>query len=294
LTKTKTLAGKTCVITGPTRGIGLPTALALGDAGARVLLLCRNRGAGDEVARALAARGAAAEVVQVDLASLRSVAQAADRVRELAPRIDVLINNAGVLNHERRVTVDGFEETFGVNFLAHYLLTRRLLPSLIAAPAGRVVHVASNTHWIARGFDFDDYNWQRRRFFSIRAYGHTKLAILLFNRSLARRLAGTAVTSNALHPGVVGTGMGTDHPWFGRVLTALVRPIFLTPAEGARTSIFLATSAEAATHQGEYFVRCRPARPSRYVKDDAAAERIFRLGETLLAAHGVAESGRAA
>src|SRR5262249_21349057 len=144
------------------------------------------------------------------LASLHSVAQAAARVRELAPRLDLLVNNAGVLNHDRRLSVDGFEESFAVNFLAHFLLTTRLLPSLQAAPAARVVHVSSNTHMLSRGFDFEDYNWQRRRFFSIRAYAHTKLAILLFNRGLSRRLAGTRITSNALHPGIVGTGMGTD------------------------------------------------------------------------------------
>jgi len=289
----KPLAGLTCAITGPTRGIGLPTALSLGERGARVLLLCRSRDKGEAVARQLRARGAEGIVVEVDLTSLDSVAQAAARVRELAPRLDLLVNNAGVLNHERRLSVDGLEESFAVNFLAHFLLTTRLLPSLRAAPAARVVHVSSNTHVISRGFDFEDYNWERRRFFSIRAYAHTKLAILLFNRGLSRRLAGTRITSNALHPGIVGTGMGTDQPLVGRFLTALVKPIFLTPEQGARTSIYLASSPEAAAHHGQYFVRCRPARPSRFAQDDAAADRLFRLGESLLAERGLGAAGGA-
>ncbi len=283
----KPLAGKTCVVTGPTHGIGRPTALTLGELGARVLLLCRDRAKGEELVRELAARGAEGEVVQVDLASLRDVERAAAEVLQRAPALDVLVNNAGVLNHERRETADGFEESFGVNFLAHFLLTNRLLPALEAAPAGRIVNVSSNTHGIARGFDFADYNWTRRRFLGIPAYAHSKLAILLFNRSLARRLAGTRVTSNAVHPGLVATGMGTDN--LGALVNRLVQPVFLTPEEGAMTSIHLAASPAVAGCQGEYFVDSRIARPSRWVRDDVAAERIFRLAEELLAERGFAQ-----
>jgi NAD(P)-dependent dehydrogenase (short-subunit alcohol dehydrogenase family) len=284
----KPLGGMTCAITGPTRGIGRPTALALGELGARVLLLCRNREQGAELAREIDARGGKGEVIAVDLSSLRSVADAAQAVRAQAPRLDVLINNAGVLNHERKLTADGYEQAFGVNFLAHYLLTTRLLPSLAAAPAARVVHLASNTHEVIRGFDFDDYNWERRRFISIRAYGHSKLAVLLFNRSLAKQLSATRIVSNALHPGIIATGMGTDLPYIGPALTRLVRPIFLTPEEGARTTLFVAANPSAAAHRGAYFVKCRPVRPSRWAEDDAAAERIYKLGESLLERHGLA------
>jgi retinol dehydrogenase 12 len=290
----KPLAGMTCAITGPTRGIGRPTALALGDLGARVLLLCRNREQGAALAREIDARGGTGEVVPVDLASLRSVADAAAEVRERAPRLDVLINNAGVLNHTRKLTVDGFEESFGINFLAHYLLTTRLLPSLAAAPTGRIVHLSSNTHEVIPGFDFDDYNWDRRRFFGYRAYGHSKLAILLFNRSLGQQLSATRIVSNALHPGIIATGMGTNLPYIGAALTAMVRPIFPTPEEGARTTLYLAANPSATAHRGAYFVNCRPVRPSRWAQDDSAAERIYRLGQTLLARHGLSTEGRAA
>jgi retinol dehydrogenase-12 len=290
----KPLLGTTCVVTGPTHGIGRPTALALGELGARVLLLCRNREKGNAVARELASRGAEGIVVPVDLASLRSVAEAADRVRELFPRIDCLINNAGVLNHERRVTVDGFEEGFGVNFLAHFLLTGRLLPALKSASSARVVHVSSNSHAIVGKFDFTDYNWERRRFIGIPAYAHSKLAILLYNRALARRLSGTNVLSNAVHPGVIATGMGTDHPRFAKILNPLAERVFLTPEEGALTSIHVATSPRVAGHQGAYFADCRVARPSRSAEDDVAAERLYQLAESLLAARGFGAVGRAA
>jgi NAD(P)-dependent dehydrogenase (short-subunit alcohol dehydrogenase family) len=290
----KPLSGLTCAITGPTRGIGLATAQALADQGARMILLCRHSEEGEAVAQQLAARGATTSVVPFDLGSLQSVAEAAVQVRELAPRLDVLINNAGVFNQKRRVTVDGFEEMFGINFLGHFLLTQRLMPLLAAAPAARLVHLTSNTHWIPRGFDFDDYNWERRRFFSMRAYGHSKLAINLFNRAMARRLANTNIVSNCCHPGVVATGMGTDVPLIGPLLTRLVRPFFLTIEQGAATSIYLAASPDATAHRGQYFVNSRPARASRFACDDDAAERLYRLGETLLASRGFGAIGAAA
>ncbi len=208
-------------------------------------------------------------------------------MRELAPRIDVLVNNAGVLSHQRRVTVDGFEEGFGVNFLAHFLLTNRLLPSLHAAPAARVLHVTSNTHPLARGFDFSDYNWERRRFVGIPAYAHSKLEILLYHLSLAGRLVVSRVTSNALHPGFIATGMGTDT--LGKTVNDLARAFFLTPEEGAMTSIYLATSPSVAASQGAYFADSRLARPSRWAEDDVAAERLFHFAEALLAERGFAE-----
>jgi len=283
----KPLAGLTCAITGPARGIGRPTALALADLGARLLLCCRNREQGDALARELNERGGSAEVVPVDLASLRSVADAAAELRERAPRLDLLINNAGVLNHTRKLTADGYEQAFGVNFLAHYLLTTRLLPSLSAAPAARIVHLTSNTHEIIPGFGFDDYNWERRPYFGYLAYGHSKLAILLFNRALSRHLSSTRIISNAVHPGMIATGMGTDLPLIGPVLTRAARSVLTHPDDGARTTIYAAANPEAATHPGAYFVNCRPVRPSRWAEDDAAAERIFRLGATLLERHGL-------
>jgi NAD(P)-dependent dehydrogenase (short-subunit alcohol dehydrogenase family) len=284
----KPLAGKTCVVTGPTHGIGRPTALTLAELGARVVLVCRSKEKGDSVAREVAARGGEAIVVLADLASLRDVDVASRALALRFPQIDLLVNNAAVLNHERRVTVDGFEEGFGVNFLAHYLLTHRLLPSLRRAPSARIVNVSSNSHPIAGRFDPTDHDWSRRRFVSYTAYAHSKLAILLGSRALARRLAGTNVTSNALHPGVIATGMGTDHPRLGKILNPLVKPIFLTPEEGALTTIYAATSPDVAGLQGEYFSDCKRATPGKWAKDDATGERLYALAGALLADRGFA------
>lgn len=273
------MAGKTIIITGPTQGIGRATAHALAARGARLLLLCRNIDKGRQLAAELDGHGGV-EVVEADLARLQSVAEAAARVLELAPRIDVLINNAGVVNSQRRETVDGLEEMFAVNHLAHFLLTTRLLPAL-PAPA-RLVHVGSGAHAMVRGFDFDDYNWQRRRFRTFPAYGHSKLANLLFNRALARRLQGSGVTSNTLHPGAVATSMGSNNGTLGKVAMVLLKPFFLTPEQGASTSVYLATDPAAAAHNGEYFIKCKPVRPRPWAEDDVAAERLWTLSETLL------------
>ncbi|HEY2511441.1 MAG TPA: hypothetical protein VGI39_11320, partial [Polyangiaceae bacterium] len=166
--------------------------------------------------------------------------------------------------------------------------------SLEAAPAARVVHVSSNTHGVVGRFDFTDWNWERRPFVSIPAYAHTKLAILLFNRALARRLNGTRVRSNALHPGIIATGLGTSHPRFGKFINPIVRPIFLTPEQGAMTSIYVATSPDIETHQGAYFEDSRLAKPGRWAQDDVAAERLYSLATSLLADRGHAAVRRAA
>jgi NAD(P)-dependent dehydrogenase (short-subunit alcohol dehydrogenase family) len=284
----KSLAGTTCAITGPTSGIGRATALALGERGARLLLLCRSPGKGAELARELQALGADSAVVQCDLSSLQAVAQAAARVRELAPQLDLLINNAGVVNAARRLSADGLEEMFAVNHLAHFLLTTRLLPALQGAPAARIVHVASNAHHFVRGFDFDDYNWERRRYRTFAAYGHSKLANILFNRALARRLQGTAITTNALHPGAVATGMGTNNGGFARFTMLLMKPFFLSPEQGASTSIYLATAPALAGRSGGYYRRCKPEQAKPWAEDDAAAERLWALSEQLLAERGLA------
>jgi retinol dehydrogenase 12 len=285
---TKPLAGKICAITGPTSGVGRATALALGDQGARLLLLCRSREKGEQLVQELQARGAQAEVVQTNLSSLQSVAAAAQRVSELAPQLDLLINNAGVVNSKRQVTVDGLEEMFAVNYLAPFLLTRRLLPALQAAPAARIVHVASDAHNFVRGFDLSDYNWERRPYRTFKAYGHSKLGNILFNRSLARRLQDTPVITNALHPGAVATGMGSNNGGFASVVMGLLKPFFLSPEQGARTSVYLAADPAAAAHRGEYFIKCKPVRPKPWAEDDVVAEKLWALSEKLLAERGLA------
>jgi len=285
----KPLAGKICAITGPTAGVGRATAHALGAQGAQLLLLCRSADKGAALVAELAAQGAQAQVVLMDMTSLASVAKAAARVAELAPQLDILINNAGVVNTSRRETQDGFEEMFGVNHLAHFLLTTRLLPNLKAAPSARIVHVSSMAHKFIGAFDFDDYNWKKRKFRSFPAYGQSKLANLLFNRKLARELSGSCVTSNALHPGAVSTSLGTQNGGvMAKIVPLLLKPFFLTPEQGARTSIYLASDVSAAAYNGEYFDKCQAIRPKANALDDAAAERLWTLSEQLLVERKVA------
>lgn len=284
----QSMAGKTVVITGPTNGVGRATAIELGARGARMLLLCRSAERGTALAADIAAKGGSAEVVSADLASLQSVVAAAERVRELAPQFDVLINNAGVINNSRKETRDGLEEMFAVNHLAHFLLTARLLPSLRAAASARIVHVASAGHALVKGFDCDDYGWAKRKYATFPAYGHSKLANLLFNRSLAKRLAGSTITSNALHPGAVGSNMGANNGLISKIVLPLVKPFMLTPEQGAQTSVYLATDPAVAGRSGDYYIKCKVVPPKPWAEDDVVAERLWTLSVQLLNERGLA------
>ena len=273
----------TAVITGGNTGMGKSTALALAEQGYRVIMLCRNE------AKGLAARddirsasgNQAVELVPLDLASFASIRQAAARVLEIAPRIQVLVNNAGVITTDRRETADGHELQFGVNHLGHFLLTTLLLPALRAAAPARIVVVCSGAHKIGR-IDFDDIP-MRRSFSIFRAYSRSKLANLLFASQLARRLEGSGVTDNAVHPGAVGTEMGVDRQTgFGGGLMAFLRPFFLTPAQGATTAIWLATAPELAGLTGGYYYRKKPAKPSRLASDPALQAKLWEVSETLV------------
>jgi NAD(P)-dependent dehydrogenase (short-subunit alcohol dehydrogenase family) len=221
----------------------------------------------------------------LDLAKLSSVRSFASAFRARHPRLDVLVNNAGVFLSERHLTEDGFEQTFQVNHLGPFLLTSLLIDGL--GPGGRIVNVSSDAHRSARGgVSFDDLQ-REHGYAAMRVYGETKLANILFTRELARRLP-AGVTANAVHPGGVRTGFGMDGDAHGfwRVGIMIARPFMLTPARGARTSVYLASSPEIAGHTGEYWVRCRPRTPTDAAQDDDAARRLWELSERLVAPAG--------
>jgi NAD(P)-dependent dehydrogenase (short-subunit alcohol dehydrogenase family) len=267
--------GKVCVVTGATAGIGEEAALALARSGARVALVGRSR----ERAEASAARirrecaGAAVEISLADLSSQEEIRALAASLLERLPRIHVLLNNAGIVNLRRETTVDGLEATFAVNHLGYFLLTLLLLDRLRESAPARIVNVASDAHRFGR-LDFDDLQNQRR-YRSMRVYGRSKTANVLFTRELARRLGGTGVTVNCLHPGPVATRLGAQNGAIVRLVTRALSVFFLTPAQGADTAVWLASAPEVAGVSGRYFVKRREQEPAPHARDAEAARRLF-------------------
>lgn len=258
--------------------------------GARVVLAVRSLDKGHAAAAEItrAVPDAAVEVMRLDLASLASVREFAAAVTERFPALDVLVNNAGVAMKDRTETADGFETTFGVNHLGHFLLTHLLRPNLAAAAdgGGRVVVVASDAHKFARsGLDFDDLMATKRYRF-MRVYGASKLANLLFTREAARRWADDAITVNAVHPGFVATRIGRDGDGgrIGDLIVPLLGPFARTPEKGARTSVHLATSPDVAAVTGQYFVNSTQKKPAANALDDQAAQRLWSISEELVGA----------
>jgi retinol dehydrogenase-12 len=278
-----TLEGKTVLITGATGGIGLAAAVAMARQGAHLVLVGRNQTRGLDAISEIRRRAGSdrAEFLRADFSSLAEVRRLAlVLVAEDRP-LHVLVNNAGTMNTSRKLTIDGFEEMFAVNHLAHFLLTRLLLPRLQACAPSRIVHVASNAHSFCKEIRWHDLSHERE-FSAFPAYGHSKLANILFSNELARRLRGTGVTSNALHPGAVATGIGSNNGIAGRVVPLLLKPFFRSPARGAATTIYLASAAEVDGVTGKYFYDSQPVDPKPWALDTNAAGRLWVTSERLL------------
>lgn len=280
------MEGRTVVITGANSGVGKATAVALAAAGARTVVTARDEGRGtralEDIRRASGSDRVDLELF--DLADLSSVRAGARRLLDRYEQIHVLVNNAGLVLSRRSETKDGFEATFGVNHLGPFLLTRELTGRLEASAPSRVVTVASTAHRSARGgLDFDDLQ-SERHYAGMRAYGRSKLANILFSNELARRLGGTGVTANSLHPGTVATGFARDGDASGLLAfgVKLIKPFVLTPERGARTSVYLASSPEVADTTGGYFVKCRARKPSAAAQDQTAAARLWAVSEELV------------
>ncbi|HTN51923.1 MAG TPA: SDR family oxidoreductase [Anaeromyxobacter sp.] len=276
-----TLAGKVVVVTGATGGIGLETARGLAKLGARVAVVARDRARGEAALRAVeeAGPGARPLLLVADLASLAEVRRLAAELQATLPRLDVLVNNAGAIHQRRKASPDGLELTFAVNHLAPYLLTRLLLPKLRESAPARVVTVASEAHRMG-AIDWQDLQ-SERGYGAMRVYGTSKLMNILFAAALARRLAGTGVTSNSLHPGVVATGFGKNDPGSFRFLVRLARPFLLSPERGARTSVHVAAAPELVSVSGRYFKDRREATPSAAARDEASQERLWEISAGL-------------
>ncbi len=275
--------GKVVLVTGATNGIGMATACELARRGATVVGVGRSAAKCAAVERELRAVSGnpSFEMIVADLSTRAGVRCAAETFRAGHRRLDALINNAGAFFYTRQESADGIEMTWALNHLGYFHLTHLLLDLLQASAPSRVVTVSSGAHYRAR-IHFDDVELHRG-YNGWRAYCQSKLANVLFSNELARRLAGAGVTSNALHPGWVGTGIGrTGGLLLGPLLGLVQRATAVTPEEGARTSVYLASSPDVEGVTGKYWSGCRPATPNPAALDEANARRLWALSESML------------
>ncbi|HEY2671036.1 MAG TPA: SDR family oxidoreductase [Rugosimonospora sp.] len=276
------MAGRTVLVTGGTGGIGRATAVGLAGMGAHLAIIGRDRGRTEAAAAEIRAAGTGyVDVFVADLSAPSQVRRLADEVLQRLPRIDVLVNNVGGYWNTRHVTSDGLERTFALNHLAPFLLTNLLLDRLKHSAPARVVTVASNAHSLGR-IDFDDLQGELS-YSGARAYNQSKLANVLFTYELARRLRGSAVTANALHPGVVSTSFGAEDPGrVQRLFVPFMRPFMKNPTEGAATSIHVASAPDLQQVTGRYFANSKPRRSSERGDDEAAAAQLWRVSANLV------------
>lgn len=284
------MQGKQVLITGATSGIGEATALALAAKGASLTLLCRNREKGQQViARIIAETGNRnVDLLIADLNDLASVGAAADEFIARGKPLHVLINNAGLINVRRELSgvAAGFNDGKGietmlyVNHLAHFVFTLKLAPLLAKSAPARVVIVASDAHAFIKDLAWDDLTAEKS-FGSMGRYGQSKLANIWFMLELSKRLAPHNVSVNALHPGAVSTGLGSQNGWLGKLIPLLMKPFFKSPAQGAQTSIHLASTDAGMANRGLYFTSSKPVKPKPWALDAARAERLWQLSENL-------------
>jgi NAD(P)-dependent dehydrogenase (short-subunit alcohol dehydrogenase family) len=283
------MKGKTVVATGATSGIGEVAVLALAELGARIVFIARHQARAQATMRKLEAKapGLGHRMHLADLSSMAETRKVGAVVAESEPRIDVLINNAGALFSSRRVTPEGLELTFALNHMAYFVLTEALQERLIASAPARIISTSSSAHQGA-SLDFSDLQ-SAKGYSGFKVYGRSKLANILFTRELARRLAGTGVTANCLHPGAVATRFGeSSGGWVGGLLPVL-KLFFISPEKGADTIVYLASSPEVANTTGAYFVKRKITGPSQAAQDDAAAQRLWEASEALASAQSKKE-----
>ena len=275
------MAGKVCMITGANSGIGKATAAGLAKLGCTVVMVCRDKGRGEDALAEIKTKGenSTVDLMLADLSSMRSVRQLASEFRSRYDKLHVLVNNAGLFMIRRVATADGLETTFEVDFLSHFLLTGLLLGLLKDSAPSRVVEVSSIAHLSGR-IDFDDLQAEKG-YGGWKAYSQAKLAQVLFTYELARRLKGTGVTANCLHPGAVSTNIW-GRP-LGRLgfLTKITRLFLIGPEKGAETSIYLASSPEVEGVSGRYFTKKKERESSERSHDEEVARRLWHVSEEL-------------
>jgi NAD(P)-dependent dehydrogenase (short-subunit alcohol dehydrogenase family) len=276
------MEGKVCLVTGANGSIGKYTALGLAQRGATVVMVCRNRAKGEAAQREIisVSGNEHVDLLIADMSSLVSVRQLAQDVLARYPQVHVLINNAGGMLSKRTVTVDGLETTWAANYVGPFLLTRLLLDRLKASAPARIVNVGSVVHKVGK-LNFNDLQGERH-YSGTSAYGQAKLAVIMSSYDLARRLEGTGVTVNVLHPG------GVQNDYFGQgVFAKLLKLVLLTPEQGAQTSIYLATSPDVESISGKYFTKSKVATSSKRSHDEEMQKRLWDVTEDMIEEKGV-------
>lgn len=272
------------IVSGANAGMGKATSIELAKTGATIVMLCRNRERGEKAVsevRALTGNNSV-ELMLCDLGSLKSIEDFCRDFKSKYSRLHVLVNNAGVIHRNRHETVDGYEATFGVNYLGHFLLTNRLLDLLIASAPSRIINLTSSEH--RKGIiDFEDINLTKS--YSLkRAYRQSKLANVLFTYELAERLRGTGVTANCVHPGIIHTGMTIKFcidGGYGKIVAWIMRPFFRPPERGAETAVYLAISPEVEGVTGKYYYQKKPIASSERSYDRKLAKKLWNLSEKM-------------
>jgi NAD(P)-dependent dehydrogenase (short-subunit alcohol dehydrogenase family) len=273
------MEGKVCLITGANSGIGKETALALAKMNATVVMLCRNKQRGEKAQKEIIeqSKNKNVDLLLCDLSSLKDIKNFISEFKNKYEKLHVLINNAGVMLKNRKVSLDGFEMNFAVHVLGPFLLTNLLLDILKESAPSRIINVASAAHKRAK-IDFEDLQSENKKYRLFSAYGISKLAEILFTYELSRKLEGTKVTANAVHPGVVATNLGRDQSKFSQWFA---KKFFKSPEEGAQTSIYLASSSEVEGITGKYFINKEPRESSIESYNEENAERLWKICEEM-------------
>jgi NAD(P)-dependent dehydrogenase (short-subunit alcohol dehydrogenase family) len=274
---------KICLVTGATNGIGKATAQALAQLGATVVVVGRDAQKAAQATEEIRAATGNQNVVwlQADLSSQQDIRRLATEFKSKYSQLHVLLNNAGGTFKTRQLSVDGIEMTFALNHLAYFLLTNLLLNTIKASAPARIINVSSGAHSGGK-IDFDNLQGERS-YSSFGPYANSKLANILFTAELARRLEGTGVTGNALHPGLTSTGFGKNNPGFlMNIMGAIIPLIARSPEKGAETSIYLASSPEVESITGKYFVDCKVIQPSPRASDHAVAQKLWEVSAEMV------------
>ncbi len=275
------MSGKVCLITGGNSGIGKATALGLAQLDASVVIVSRDKDKGEAALIEIRSKSGNRNVdmMVADLSSQDSVRELAHDFKGRHKKLHVLINNAGIYLPKRVVTVDGLEATFATNHLGHFLLTNLLLDVLKISAPSRIINITSSAHYGSE-INFDDVEGEKK-YSGFRAYGQSKLANVLFTYELARKLEGTGVTVNCLHPGVVRTGFGKDQGGLFNIGVRIIGPFMMSPEKAARAAVYLATVPELAEVTGKHFSKGKEEKSSRESYDLTVAERLWRVSEEL-------------